>query len=241
MTWYLDGAVAAAAFGMISGLFVPELVRSVPEPPDDPEEQERFGEEEPKELYADIAALPRLRVLSGLAGAVVGGLVGARLDLTWELLGVLVVIPVGIALFVIDARTRFLPTRLIAPLYGVVPVVAAAAALQRQEWEPLVSTAAGWAVYGGFFFLMWAVAPGGSMGYGDVRLAGLLGLSLGLASWGAVAVGMASGVALGAVVAILTTVLRRKKHYPYGPSLLVGAVVGAMFGPAFAHWYWPGS
>ena len=239
MTWYLDAGLAGAAFGLVAGAFVPELIRPLPEPPVDPEEMEAFNEEEPKELYSSIAALPRLRIWSALASAVVAGLIAARLDFTWELLGVLPLVPVGAALFVIDVRTRYLPTRLIAPLYAVAPAAAAIAALQRSDWEPLIATAAGWAVFGGFFFFMWAIAPGGSMGYGDVRLAGLLGLSLGLVSWGAVVVGMGSGVALGALVAIATTVFRRKKHYPYGPSLLVGAVIGAMYGAQFAHWYWP--
>jgi leader peptidase (prepilin peptidase) / N-methyltransferase len=238
MSWYLDAGLAGAAFGLVSGAFVPELIRRLPEPEPDPEEDKLFNEEGPKELYADIASLPRLRVFAALASAVVAGLIAARLDLSWELLAVIGIVPAGVALFVIDARTRYLPTWLIGPLYGVVLLVGAIAALQRHEWDPIIAMAAGWVVYGGFFTLMWLLVPAGGLGFGDVRLAGLLGLALGLVSWGAFVVGMFAGIFLAGIVAAVMLVVRRKSHYPYGPYLLVGAVVGAMSGPAFARWYW---
>ncbi|HET7734839.1 MAG TPA: A24 family peptidase [Nocardioidaceae bacterium] len=239
MSWYLDAGLAGAAFGLVAGAFTPEMIRPLPEPEHDPEEAAAFKEEEPKELYADIAALPGLRWKAALASAVIAGLVAARLDFTWELLAVIGIVPVGVALFVIDVRTRYLPTWLMAPFYGVVVLVAGLAALQRGEWDPLVAMLVGWVVYGGFFMLMWLLVPAGGLGYGDVRLAGLLGLALGLISWGAFVLGMFSGILLGGVFALVLLLARRKSHYPYGPYLLVGAVIGALYGPAFAQWYWP--
>jgi leader peptidase (prepilin peptidase)/N-methyltransferase len=239
MSWYLDAGLAGAAFGLVSGAFVPEMIRPLPEPEYDAEEAAAFNEEAPKELYADIAALPGLRWKAALVSAVVAGLVAARLDFTWELLGVIGLAPVGVALFLIDARTRYLPTTLMAPVYAVVVLVAAVAALQRGEWEPLISTAIGWLVYGGFFTLMWLLVPAGGLGFGDVRLSGLLGLALGLISWGAVVLGMLSGILLAGLVSIVLVVVHRRSHFPYGPYLLVGALIGAMFGQAFADWYWP--
>ncbi len=239
MSWYLDAGLAGAAFGAISGAFVPELVRPLPEPAPDPEEAEAFEEDEPKQLYAEIAALPHLRWSAAVAAAVVAGLVAARLDFSWELLAVIGIVPAGVALFLIDVRTRYLPTWLIGPFYAVVVAVAALAALQRQEWDPLIGILVGWVCYGGFFMAMWLLVPAGGLGYGDVRLAGLLGLALGLVSWGAIAVGMFTGILLGGAMAAGFLVFRRRRHYPYGPYLLLGAVVGVMFGQDFAQWYWP--
>jgi len=239
MSWYLDAGLAGAAFGLVAGAFVPEMIRPLPEPEYDAEEAAAFKEEEPKELYAAIAALPGLRWKAAVAAAVVAGLIAARLDFSWELLAVIGFVPAGVALFVVDVRTRYLPTWLMGPFYGVVLVVAAIAALQRQEWDPLISTGVGWLVYGGFFTLMWLLVPAGGLGYGDVRLAGLLGLALGFISWGAFVLGMFAGIMAGGLVALGMLVLRRKRHYPYGPYLLLGAVVGALYGVSFAEWYWP--
>ena len=53
----------------------------------------------------------------------------------------------------------------------------------------------------GFFFLLAFVYPSG-MGFGDVKLAGVIGLLLGYFSWGAVVVGAFAGFFLGAVVGV---------------------------------------
>lgn len=237
MTWYLDAGLAGAAFGIVSGALLPETIRPLPEPEPDPEEDRLFNEEGPKEPYSDIAALPWLRPVGAVASGVAGFLVAARLDFSWELLALIGFVPVGVALFVIDARTRYLPTWLIGPFYGLIVVVGLVAAWQRGEWDPVLGMLAGWLVYGGFFTLMWLLVPAGGLGYGDVRLAGVLGLGLGLISWGAITLGMFAGIFLAGFVALILLVVRRRSHYPYGPYLLVGAVIGAMYGRAFADWY----
>ena len=91
----------------------------------------------------------------------------------------------------------------------------------------------GWLAFGGFYFLMWVVYPRG-LGYGDVRLSGLLGLALGYLGWGEVLVGMYSGFLLGGIIGgvlALAKVVDRKR-YPFGPFMLVGAVVGVLAGVA---------
>lgn len=238
MTWYLDAGTAGAAFGLLSGAFVPELIRPLPEPVSDPEEDELFEEEDPKEPYADIARLPGLRWKAAVASAVFAGLLGSRLDLSWELLAVIALAPVGVALALVDYRTRYLPTRLIGPMYVVVVVAAALGSLIQEDWSMLVGAATGWAVYGGIFLLFWVVFPAGSFGFGDIRLAGLLGLALGSVGLGPVFVGMFLATLLGAVAGVVVRFAMGRKHSPYGPNMLYGAVVGAMFGDAFARWYW---
>ena len=187
-------AVATGVLGLVAGALVPRLIASVPEPePEEPEEPEQHEAaeadetaadetepEEPKELYADIAARPGLLWKCALASGVSAAAIGLVLGWSWSLLVVLPLVPLGVALAVIDWRTRMLPTRLIAPAYAVTIVAILVAWLaDGRDLADLERAALGWLVYGGMFFLLWFIYPRG-LGYGDVRLSGVLGLALGL-------------------------------------------------------------
>jgi leader peptidase (prepilin peptidase)/N-methyltransferase len=78
------------------------------------------------------------------------------------------------------------------------------------------------------------------MGFGDVKLAGVLGLYLGFVGWSAVAVGMASGVLLGGVLGIALLAsgrASRGSRIPFGPFMLAGALLGIFLGHPIAHLY----
>lgn len=251
MTWYLDTAAVTAAIGLVGGLGVPTLIARVPEPVDDAQEvdeadanvPDELGEsmaevvpadtvvEEPKELYTSIAASPGLAWKSALAGALVAGLVGAKIGWQWDLLLVMYLVPVGVALAVIDWRTRLLPTWIIAPSYGVVVGLALLAALLSGDQDDLVRAGWGWAVAGGTFLLLWLIYPKG-MGYGDVRLSGVLGIVLGYLGWGELLLGVYAGFLLGGIGGVVLSALRivERKAYPFGPFMLLGAVVGVLWG-----------
>ena len=109
--------------------------------------------------------------------------IGLVLGWSWSLLVVLPLVPIGVALAVIDWRTRLLPTRLIAPAYAVtvVTILVAWLADGRRPGRP----GAGRARLAGLrrlFFVLWFIYPRG-LGYGDVRLSGVLGLALGWLGW----------------------------------------------------------
>ena len=192
----------------------------------------------PKVPYVELAARPRLALKLAMWGAVVGLLLGLGIGdepilLAWIYLGV-----VGVVLGYIDAQTRLLPTKLIAPSYVVLILLIGLAAALDGDTDDLVRAGLGWVAYGGFYFLMWVVYPRG-LGYGDVRLSGLLGLALGYLGWGEVLVGMYAGFLLGGIIGgvlALAKVVDRKR-YPFGPFMLVGAVVGVLAGGPFADWY----
>ncbi|MGN6129507.1 MAG: prepilin peptidase [Nocardioidaceae bacterium] len=258
MTWSLSAALACAAFGFLTGLLVPALIARVPEPAPDPlpdvvpEPPEGAAadrvvgavetppgvDEEPKELYADIARRPGLRGRAAVATAVVAGLLGARVGWAPELTFLLYLAPVGVALAVIDWRTRLLPTKVIAPSYAVVIAMAVLSAAIGGDWHALATAGWGWLVSGGTFFVLWFVYPRG-MGYGDVRLSGILGIALGYLGWSALLTGVYAGFLLGGVGGLLLSLLRLvdRKAYPFGPFMLVGAVVGVLAGPYVAAWY----
>ena len=250
MTWYADTALAAAAYGLLAGLAVPTLIARIPEPEPEPEPEDRSPSadesgqtapeqaEPPKELYADIARRPGLRWKTGAATAVVAALLGARVGWVPELSILLFLAPVGVALAVVDWRTRLLPTKVIAPSYVVVALLAVVCALATGDWHALVTAGWGWLVAGGTFFVLWFVYPRG-MGYGDVRLSGVLGIALGYLGWAELLTGVYAAFLVGGVGGLLLSVLRLvdRKAYPFGPFMLVGALVGVLAGPGVAAWY----
>jgi len=228
-------AVATGVLGLAAGVFVPRLIAWVPEPePDepDPEEQDRQPEEpaEPKELYADIAARPGLTWKTALAAGASAAAIGLVLGWDPSLLVVLPLVPVGVALAVIDWRTRLLPTRLIAPTYLVTIVtVLGAWLLGDHRLHDLERTALGWLIYGGMFFVLWFIYPRG-LGYGDVRLSGVLGLALGWLGWPELWVGIGAALILGGVLGGVLSLVTKRRDYPLGPFMLVGALVGVVVG-----------
>jgi leader peptidase (prepilin peptidase)/N-methyltransferase len=82
-----------------------------------------------------------------------------------------------------------------------------------------------------FFFLCFFIYPRG-LGFGDVRLAGALGVALGWLGWGQWLVGLYAGFLLGGVIGGLLSVLKvvERKGFPFGPFMLLGAVVGLLWG-----------
>jgi leader peptidase (prepilin peptidase)/N-methyltransferase len=225
----LAAVVTALLCGAL-GLLVPRLIAAVPEP------AEPAADKQP---YADIAARPGLVWQSAAICAAIGVLVGGAIGRDWPLLFLVPLVPVGMTLALIDWRTRLLPTRIIAPTYlALVPLVVIAA-LASGEPRLLLRAAIGWAVMGGLYVLLWIVYPAG-MGYGDVRLSGILGIVLGYLGWGQLALGGWSGFLLGGVGGVVLVALKLidRKHNPFGPWMLIGALVGIVAGPEFAVWMW---
>lgn len=80
----------------------------------------------------------------------------------------------------------------------------------------------------------------GGMGFGDAKLAVVVGLLLG---WPRVLVGLFAAFALGAVTGLALTFtgrLDRGQPMPFGPALAAGALAGLLYGPAVARLLWPG-
>ena len=240
---HLDTALACALYGLLVGQLVPTLIARIPEPEPDPmpveERDASDGLDRPhKELYADIARHRGLRWRASLATAVVAGLLGAAVGWSPALSFLLYLAPVGVALAVVDWHTRLLPTKVIAPSYAVVAVLAALSAWAEGDLDALITAGLGWLVAGGTFFLLWFIYPRG-MGYGDVRLSGVLGIALGYLGWAELLVGVYAGFVVGALGGLGLSLLRivDRKAYPFGPFMLVGAVVGVLLGPYVAAWY----
>ena len=186
---------------------------------------------EPPEPYADIARLPGLGWKSAVAAALAGAVVGGALGWTWALVLWVPLVPVSVALAVVDWRTRLLPTAVLRPTYGVLVVLVLLGWAVTGESDAVVRAGLGWLVAGGLFAILWFIYPRG-LGFGDVRLAGLLGIGLGWVGWGTLLVGVYAGFLLGGVIGGLLALLKvvERKGVPFGPFMLLGALIGLIWG-----------
>ena len=126
-------------------------------------------------------------------------------------------------LAVIDARTKRLPNRIVFPLYAFGAVGLTLASAVGHEWWRLVGAVVAAASLYGLFWLFWFFGP---MGFGDVKLAGVLGLFLGWVGLPAVVSGLLLGMLAAAFTGIGMMVVRkadRKTEIAYGPFLIAGS------------------
>jgi leader peptidase (prepilin peptidase) / N-methyltransferase len=139
---------------------------------------------------------------------------------------------VGSALAVIDARTHRLPNTLVLPSYPILMLLLGAASLVAPDGGALLRALAGGLVLYGAYFLL-ALVPSG-LGFGDVKLAGLLGAYLGWQGWAEIVVGTFAAFMLGGVFAVALLATKRADRstaIPFGPFMLAGALVGLAAGP----------
>jgi leader peptidase (prepilin peptidase)/N-methyltransferase len=143
------------------------------------------------------------------------------------------------ALAVTDLRWRRLPDRLTLPAYPAAALLLAAGALvipggARHFLSALAGLAAAWL----FFALLALIHPAG-LGWGDVKLSGVLGLYLGWLGAATVAAGVLGAFVLAAMAGlglIAAGRATRKSQIPFGPFMLASAIaVIAASGLAGSH------
>jgi leader peptidase (prepilin peptidase)/N-methyltransferase len=174
-----------------------------------------------------------------LATAALFAAAAVRFGADWALPAFLVFLASLLAISLIDLEHYIVPNRVVYPtLFVCAPLLVLAAALSNR-WDWL-----GEAVLGGVLgflalFVIHVIQPRG-MGFGDVRLAGLIGLMLGWLGLGHLALGLFLGFVLAAVIGIglIVTRLRgRKDAIPFGPFLAAGAGVAVFFGDSLLRVY----
>jgi leader peptidase (prepilin peptidase) / N-methyltransferase len=142
-----------------------------------------------------------------------------------------------VAISAVDLERWIIPNRIIYPTLALlIPLFALSSAVDHR-WESLGKAAiCGALAFLGFFVLHVAVPKG--MGFGDVRLAGVIGLATGWLGFGHAFVGFFAGLVLGAVIGIVFIVVSgggRKTKIPFGPFLAAGAVLSIVWGSPAAH------
>ena len=107
----------------------------------------------------------------------------------------------GISLAVIDLDVGRLPNAIVYPSYPVVASLLAIAALAQHDASPLLRAGVGAAALFLVYFALAYLYPAG-MGFGDVKLAGIVGGLLGFMSYPVLAVGAFAAFFIGSVVGI---------------------------------------
>jgi len=146
---------------------------------------------------------------------------------------------ITVALALIDLDIHKLPNKIVVPAYVVGFVTLAGASVIEGNYGQILRAVVGAAILFVAYFVMAIARPGG-MGFGDVKLAGVLGLYLGWLGWGELAVGAFAAFVLGgffSIVLILLKKVTRKSGIPFGPWMLLGAWVGTFAGGIIAASY----
>jgi len=163
----------------------------------------------------------------------------AQLELLAALPAFLVFVAAGIALAAIDLEVRRLPDAIVLPTYPVLALLLGGAALVSGDLPALLRALVGAAVAFGAFYLLALAYPGG-MGFGDVKLAGLVGGVLAYVAYPVLLVGMAAAFLLGAAVGVAATLrgrATRKSSVPFGPFMVAGALTALFVGGPVADLY----
>ena len=173
----------------------------------------------------------RYPLVEAFTGALYAGL-AAWFGPVAQLPAYLVFAGVGVALALIDLDVRRLPDVLTLPSYPVgIALLGIASAAHHNAW-PFERALIGMAALFAFYFTVAFISPKG-MGFGDVKLSGVVGLHLAWLGWSELVVGAFAAFVVGAVVGIGLVVFSgggRKTKVPFGPFMLVGALVGIFLG-----------
>lgn len=163
---------------------------------------------------------------------------------TWALMPYLFVVPVGVAVSVIDWRVFIVPTRIVWPSFFGLVALSAIAALLEGEPSWLLGGLVGIGVLAGPLFVMWWFLAA-KMGFGDVRLCVVLGWVVGFAAMAAGG-GPMTSVMLALVVMVVASALGilhgvaygiahgmvkwdRKRKVPFGPSVVTATFLALVF------------
>ncbi len=164
----------------------------------------------------------------------------------WELLIIALYSFVFIVLFVIDLEHGILPNKIVYPAFIAAVVMVAAGSAAGYEPQGIASGTGfdvwiidallGFAIGFIFFFIVALIFPGG-MGWGDVKLAGLMGLVVG---YPLIIVAVFLAVIGGGLLAgllLVTGVKSRKDSMPFGPFLALAAIATLLWGQLILYWY----
>jgi len=89
----------------------------------------------------------------------------------------------------------------------------------------------------GFFLAIFLISKGRAMGFGDVKLAILMGILLG---WPNILVALFLAFFLGAIIGLILMIFKGKglkSEIPFGPFLITGTFIALFWGQQLVNWY----
>jgi len=144
-----------------------------------------------------------------------------------------------LALLVYDLRWMLLPNRILYPagalagLYALVNILIA-----QRPLTALLNIVLAVIVGGGIFYVLFQVSAGKWIGGGDVKLGWLLGLIVGTPARSILFIFLAALLGSAVSIPLLASHrLKRNSTIPFGPFLIIAAIVVQLFGHAILLWY----
>ena len=168
-----------------------------------------------------------------LCGAALFAGAAARFGYAWDLPAYLAFLAGLLALSWIDVELLVLPKRIVYPMSLIVAGLFLLAAGATGNWHGLLVGSICAAAWFALFLAMYLVSPR-LIGFGDVRLAPVLGLALGWLGVSYVILGFLAANLIGAVVGLTLIAMKRierAERVPYGVFLAAGCAVAIFAGP----------
>ena len=173
----------------------------------------------------EIGAAPRPFLF--VAGCV--AVVGCALSAADAAVSVAVALtaPLTLVAGVVDGHVRRLPDPAVLPMYPIVGGVVVIAGIASGDADAMLRAAASSAICLTGYGIVCAFTDG--LGFGDVKLSGVIGLLTGWVGWSDVLTATFLSLIVGGAHAIVVLATgRRRTEIPFGPAMLIGAGVGVM-------------
>jgi leader peptidase (prepilin peptidase)/N-methyltransferase len=174
-----------------------------------------------------------------LGAAVLFAALTVRFGVSFELPAYLYLVTVGVALTMIDFDLRRLPDAIILPSYVVTVVLLMPAGAASANWYAGVRALTGMIALLALYFALALAYPNG-LGFGDVKLAGLVGLYLGWLSWNALfltAIGSLLIACVGGATVQVTRQSTGAVAVRISPCLVSAAVLALFLTAPISDWY----
>jgi prepilin signal peptidase PulO-like enzyme (type II secretory pathway) len=141
-----------------------------------------------------------------------------------------------IALAVYDLKWMLLPNKLMSILLAF-SLTQLFIYLVVADLRDIISATLAAIIGGGFFYAMFAYSKGKWMGGGDVKLAFIMGLLLGLNKLAVALLVAFNTAALIGSLLLATKKYTRKSLMPFGPFLIIGLITAKLYGEQIINWY----
>jgi leader peptidase (prepilin peptidase)/N-methyltransferase len=184
------------------------------------------------------APIPKRVLWVEVSTAALFGLAYWQYSLSIELVIVLFYICLFMVILVIDLEHGLILNKMVYPAMAVALLLTILPPfLPQLGIVPEIRQAAIGGGIGLVVFLLVVLISRGGMGWGDVKLAALIGLVTGFPM---IIVALLMGIIIGGLVAVLLLTLKikkRKEAIPFGPFLSVAAIATLLWGNNILNWY----
>jgi len=173
-------------------------------------------------------------VTAGLAIGVV-----AVIGLRFVLPAYIWFVAVTVVLTITDMDEKLIPNRITLPAGAIGAGLLIVGTLLDGDPERILWAAIGAAGYFTFMLILALVVPGG-LGFGDVKLAPILGAFVAAEHLGYVVIAGIGSYVVGGItsaVLLITRVKSRKDTIPFGPYMVIAAYVALFAGERIIDWY----